>query len=685
MAIVRELSSNAYDSHVCTKNVDTPFEVHLPNRFNPHFYVRDFGSGLSTEDVFEVYTTFFESTKEDNNDEVGCLGLGSKSPFCLVDVFTVISFFNGKKTTFSAFLDEEEAPSCAKISCVDTDEPNGLLVQLPVKENLYGEFLYKAQRVYRYFNVKPNMVGEEAEITSPQYSTSGNQWGICSDRERGRPLAIMGQVAYPVNIDLHDLTSLEKAFLRNLSVDMYFDIGLLDFVPSREQLAYDEKTTTIIRERINSIIEFERKRFLTSLKNTETFWEACLFVNKEIDEKYLIKQMFLDEELEWKGRKVSPTNNYITFASDDFRTKVGENEFKSHVKIYSIKKKEIGNWETKITITRPEVVQRISVSSRIEVFVDDIGHGSYSRARSYLNNAKELNRLYYVVLDKPKLNKKFCKRLGVKKVKNLSSVPKPVIKRKPRGEGCKDAIFYFRDTYSQKASVYWNKPGADFDLDEGGFYMPINRWKIEDRRNTEDEKYDDQRADYVIPALLEVMKELGHTDVTRVYGIKKVKVKALEKRSNWVNLRDFVEMEVSKLAKDEDFLHNIRMAKFRASANNSSPVKLVCAMILHDTDDIRQNKFYKRCRSSNIRGIARAYCDTFNEDLEIKTYRRARQLMRSLGITLPDLDSYSTEFNDRINRALKKYPLLVQTTQYSKPKNVSQVLDYINGMELLKP
>ena len=90
-AVVREISCNAVDAHTAAGNPD-PIKVHLPTTLEPHFSVRDFGIGLSDEDVREIFTTYFCSTKTSSNDFVGALGLGSKSPFCLVDSFTVTSY-----------------------------------------------------------------------------------------------------------------------------------------------------------------------------------------------------------------------------------------------------------------------------------------------------------------------------------------------------------------------------------------------------------------------------------------------------------------------------------------------------------------------------------------------------------------------------------------------------------------
>lgn len=45
-SVVRELSSNAWDSHVAAGTPELPFEVSCPNAFDPYFAVKDFGTGL---------------------------------------------------------------------------------------------------------------------------------------------------------------------------------------------------------------------------------------------------------------------------------------------------------------------------------------------------------------------------------------------------------------------------------------------------------------------------------------------------------------------------------------------------------------------------------------------------------------------------------------------------------------
>ena len=70
--------------------------------------VRDYGPGLSHDDMFRVFTRYGRSTKRDSNEVVGMLGIGSKSGFAYADTFTVVSRHGGRVRTYVAALDESE-------------------------------------------------------------------------------------------------------------------------------------------------------------------------------------------------------------------------------------------------------------------------------------------------------------------------------------------------------------------------------------------------------------------------------------------------------------------------------------------------------------------------------------------------------------------------------------------------
>ncbi len=103
-AVVRELSCNALDAHVSAGKDSTPIEVKIPNRLDSQFYVKDQGPGLSHEQIMHMYTTYFDSTKQETNELIGGFGVGSKSPFSYTDSFSVESRHGGKRRLYTAFI-----------------------------------------------------------------------------------------------------------------------------------------------------------------------------------------------------------------------------------------------------------------------------------------------------------------------------------------------------------------------------------------------------------------------------------------------------------------------------------------------------------------------------------------------------------------------------------------------------
>jgi HSP90 family molecular chaperone len=133
-AIIRELSCNAVDSHTSAGKLSTPFDVHLPNSLEPWFSIRDYGTGLTHDQVTNLYTTYFESTKTDSNAFIGALGLGSKSPFSYTDNFTVTAVKDGVRGIYTAFINEMGVPSIALMTQGETTEPNGVEVKFSVND-----------------------------------------------------------------------------------------------------------------------------------------------------------------------------------------------------------------------------------------------------------------------------------------------------------------------------------------------------------------------------------------------------------------------------------------------------------------------------------------------------------------------------------------------------------------------
>lgn len=247
LAVVRELSSNARDSHVAAGCGDRPFDWQLPTIWEPMFRVRDYGVPLSHDDVMHLYTTVFESTKDGTNTQVGKLGLGSKSPFAYTDTFTVTAWLRGEKRTYSCYIDATHTPMIAFMGAEETDEEDGFEVSFPVKVSDVDEFLTSARKVAYGFDVLPNVVsGQDLGVNFPEVVMEDLPlWklvkGYAGFRTPGA-VAKQGCVLYPLDANaISGITPMQRAVLQSSFV-IEFPIGDLEISASRESLAYNKET-----------------------------------------------------------------------------------------------------------------------------------------------------------------------------------------------------------------------------------------------------------------------------------------------------------------------------------------------------------------------------------------------------------------------------------------------------------
>ena len=304
-AVIREYNCNAYDAHIAAGNSE-PWNVHLPTDLEPYFSVRDYGTGLSDEQVREIFTTYFHSTKTHTNDFVGALGLGSKSAFSLVESFTVTSYYNGKQNNYSCYKDEHGEPQVALLTSNDTDEPNGLLVSMSVSGREY-EFEKEAIEVFKYFDRLPNINDREAvnkikdakkdyTFVNDKMSLKGN-WGSL--------YALMGNVAYHIPDDYADGLS---GFIR-------FDIGDLSFNAGREELSMDDSTKAKLKEVISQVNYDLAQTVHDSLSATACSWEAAkMYSNLSGKVRAAIHKSSLDFE-DFKLPVIAEGNQGVTIYS----------------------------------------------------------------------------------------------------------------------------------------------------------------------------------------------------------------------------------------------------------------------------------------------------------------------------------------------------------------------------------
>jgi len=222
-SIVRELASNALDA--CPTQ---PMEIHIPTQFDSNFWVRDHGPGLSRSQMIEVFTRFGESTKRSDNSQIGGFGLGAKSPFAIVNSYTIRSCHQGVETTYIASIGADGMPGLHEISSQPTSD-TGLTIIVPASPDPRWE---EALQQVRFFNPRPIIKGCDFQFVDATYD--------CADfmvLPGGEPSVMVGPVAYPL-----DTSKLNISSYRAPPVALKFPIGGIEVTASREEIVYNSVT-----------------------------------------------------------------------------------------------------------------------------------------------------------------------------------------------------------------------------------------------------------------------------------------------------------------------------------------------------------------------------------------------------------------------------------------------------------
>ena len=266
LAVLREYGANAWDAHRMSRKANVPIKVTMPTTMSPTLCIRDFGTGLTREEILEVYTQYGESTKRDSDDGVGMMGIGSKSAFAYSDTFTVTSWCEGKKKIYVAILDESNEGEINLLYEEDCGDETGVEISVPVRPEDIPEFEEKARLLFPHFEPAP-----EINIEIPALERTPLAGGYFNkNSSHGGWKAIMGCIPYRINLDQirQDLEDAGVAteVLQRTSGGVYFNIGEVQVSASREELKYGERTKKALAAKFFHLIETFTEDTLSALQ-----------------------------------------------------------------------------------------------------------------------------------------------------------------------------------------------------------------------------------------------------------------------------------------------------------------------------------------------------------------------------------------------------------------------------------
>jgi len=417
LAIVRELSTNAYDSQVEAGTADRPFDVHLPNSMEPYLSIRDYGTGLSPEQVEHIYTTYFASTRNDSDDYVGALGLGSKSPFAYTDQFTVTSYKDGRAYAYSAYKNEQGEPTIALLSDDETDEANGVEIRLNTQNYDGHEFLIAARKVYRFFPVRPNVTGQRLEFEEDESIFEGDGYKLYrgSSGLPGKISVVMGNICYGVN---------QSAVTGKLGYEGYIlleaEIGECEIAASREELHMSEGTIEAIQKRFDAALADIRQQIEDELGDTVCRLQRVIQLQKfravmdfssssggsvptKVEDGYRLKRaqvrsgkLYLGED-RWEGQLNPQANTEYVFVHDDLDRDLKQSDknklrhflssrrgvfYVVYIEDEKVAKEYLGEMAAKLSeLPDPPRAQRVGRSGVSHTYVKDMNMSLYRSSR----------------------------------------------------------------------------------------------------------------------------------------------------------------------------------------------------------------------------------------------------------------------------------------------------------------
>lgn len=357
-SLVRELISNAHDSHVQAGTLSTPIDIHVPNELEPVFSVRDYGVSMSEEDIKTVYTVFFRSSKNDNDDQVGGFGLGAKLPFAYTDQFTITTFLNGTKTVYLA-CKENGLPVLKKVLTTPSNEKRGVLVEVPVSNGDERYFISALKEFSHYSTF--NMKYSDMNTYTPRTIVADIQKYVdmfdCNTKVYEAPdcqeiIIRLGGVSYEITVseNLVDSWGLRRNIERHIerrhtkvcwdlcnvrrgyALVLDYPVGSLQPTASRESLQLTEKNKREIvyriealRIRLNKYIneqgkaistqdeEYHNRRHLNSLKSWIGFQRTFVKMDRVLSLKSLYKEYFF-----YNNKKSYKFGESVSFDTESF-------------------------------------------------------------------------------------------------------------------------------------------------------------------------------------------------------------------------------------------------------------------------------------------------------------------------------------------------------------------------------
>lgn len=241
-AAIRETLKNALDAHIDAKQ-SRPVQITTPTSTDPHLIIRDFGKGLSPEQVQSNFINYGDTSKDDSPDQHGGMGIGSKAPFSITDQFSIVSRHNGTETTYIFFRQPGQGPEIASATSKPTTE-TGLEIIIPIPFPV-RDSITVLEKLLAYF--PENFATVDGTLFTPPKPVYQNDFGKLYEGYNNVQVQA-GPVLYDYDNSHHT-----ELFEGLFNIVLTIPANLVTVAPSRESLIDDDITRKAYKEQL---IEF---------------------------------------------------------------------------------------------------------------------------------------------------------------------------------------------------------------------------------------------------------------------------------------------------------------------------------------------------------------------------------------------------------------------------------------------
>lgn len=320
---IRESVANAKDSHIMA-NQTLPVIVRIKKEENGEFSleIEDRGLGLDDKEFHKYIMGIGESTKQLISNVLGGYGIGSKAASSYHEdssyFYTCIK--NGIERKFMIYSGEE-VPESLLLHEKETEESNGVIVTIPIKNGDKYDFESKIKEQLCYFT---GVYFENCNVDN-DFKVYRNDLFQYSELYPFNLMHItLDDVVYPIDYNKLGINPIYFP----VGVRFNLEEGLITPIPNRENIEYTKQTKQAILDRIKLVADYFVQKYnndLTEMISVDAVYNYYQYSDKTVsfaDENFKLKEILKYSEFKlaeptFKGisklKLITLHNNYSKF------------------------------------------------------------------------------------------------------------------------------------------------------------------------------------------------------------------------------------------------------------------------------------------------------------------------------------------------------------------------------------